>query len=281
MPISLKGGLNVYKLPPTERQRRSIVAAAQFLSTRTAASDNRHALGLLRPGMSVLDVGCATGTITHGLAAAVAPTGYAVGTDINTALVLEAAARHADVPNLSFVPSDVYSLPYEDHFDVVTSARTLQWCRQPVAALERCRIAAKPGGIVVILDYNHEKVRWSPALPASVNKFWSAYLQWRRDEAFDPTVADSLERLMKEIGLEHVTVIPQHEHFIRGQDNYKNNIELWRIVMDKRGDQLVRSGYLRAGIFREALADFDRWATHFAQEIIMYALAVEGRRPSA
>jgi SAM-dependent methyltransferase len=231
--------------------------------------------------MSVLDVGCANGTITRSIAEAVAPDGYAVGLDMNIALIIEAANLHADVPNVSFVPGDAYALPYTDHFDLVTSARTLQWCRHPETALEQCKIAVKPGGTVIVLDYNHAKIQWKPAVPSSVKKFYAAYLRWRKDAGFDPTIADSLEGLMKSVGLEHIIVTPQHEDYVRGHADCQHNLDLWRIVLDKRGDHLVQVGYLRASAFREAIDDFDHWASHFAQEIVMYALAVEGTRPIA
>lgn len=269
------------RLPLTSRQRQSITAGARFLSTRTAENAHRRVLDLLRPGMAVLDIGCANGSITRSIAAVVGPGGHAVGLDINVTLILEAVGRHSDVPNLSFMPGDIYVLPFEDHFDLVTTARTLQWCQHPEAALAQCVSAVKPGGTVLILDYNHEKFQWKPTIPASFRKFHNAYLRWRKDEAFDPTIADSLEGLMEACGLENVTVTPQHEEYVRGQPGFAENLELWRIVLDKRGDNLVQTGYLRAKEFRQALADFDRWALHFAEQIIMYALAVEGTRPRA
>lgn len=100
-----------HRLPPTDRQRRSIVEAAAYLATRTAETANRRLLELLRPGYTVLDVGCANGSITRSIAAALAPDGYAIGLDSNVGLILEAAGRYADVPNLEFQPGDAYAVP--------------------------------------------------------------------------------------------------------------------------------------------------------------------------
>lgn len=274
-----KGGATVHRLPQTKRQERSMVTTAECLRTRTADTAHRRLLELLEPGMAVLDVGCANGSITSSIARAVEPTGYAVGLDINVTLILEAAERFADVANLSFVPGDAYELPYEDHFDLVTAARTLQWCRRPDVALQKFKIAVKPGGKVIVLDYNYEKMKWKPKLPASVNRFWQAYLQWRRNEAFDPAMADRLETLMRDVGFTNVVVTPQHEIFKRGNADFTESLNLWQIVLDKRGDHLVQTGYLRASHVREAINDYERWAIAFAEEIGLYALAVEGTRP--
>jgi ubiquinone/menaquinone biosynthesis C-methylase UbiE len=51
------------------------------LTRRTAAREGAFFLPHLRPGMRVLDCGCGPGSITVGLAAAVAP-GQAVGIDL-------------------------------------------------------------------------------------------------------------------------------------------------------------------------------------------------------
>ena len=46
---------------------------------RTLERDHGHLARMLRPGISVLDVGCANGAITAGIAEAVGPDGTVVG----------------------------------------------------------------------------------------------------------------------------------------------------------------------------------------------------------
>src|SRR5437868_1658805 len=78
-----------------------------YLNPRNLREDNRYLAELLVPGMSVLDIGCGTGTITRGIAEAVAPSEHVVGFDINEALLAEARRMHSDIPNLSFVAGDL------------------------------------------------------------------------------------------------------------------------------------------------------------------------------
>ncbi|MEJ7609157.1 MAG: methyltransferase domain-containing protein [Bryobacteraceae bacterium] len=93
--------------------------------------DHRRLAALLRPGMSVLDVGCGTGAITAGIARLVGPEGSATGVDRDEELLALARDEYARVSNLNFHCVDVLTLPFERQFDVVTSARTLQWISDP------------------------------------------------------------------------------------------------------------------------------------------------------
>jgi ubiquinone/menaquinone biosynthesis C-methylase UbiE len=53
----------------------------RILNRRSLQKDHRHLAQLLRPGLSVLDVGFGTGAITVGIAEAVAPGGFVIGVD--------------------------------------------------------------------------------------------------------------------------------------------------------------------------------------------------------
>src|SRR2546428_5581888 len=98
-----------------------------MLGTRSLGTGNRRLAALLRPGLSVLDVGCGTGAITRGIAEAVGREGRAVGVDVNAAMIEKARAAHGGVPGLSFEVADAGALPFDTAFDIVTAARVLQW----------------------------------------------------------------------------------------------------------------------------------------------------------
>src|SRR5215831_13844206 len=61
------------------------------MALRTAAKEGAFFLPFLRPGMRVLDLGCGPGSITLGLAEAVAP-GEAIGVDLQPSQVAQAQA---------------------------------------------------------------------------------------------------------------------------------------------------------------------------------------------
>lgn len=132
---------------------------------RTAANSAAYLLSHLRPGMSLLDVGCGPGTLTADLARHVAP-GPVVGVDIS-AVVVEEARSHADevaVSNVSFVAGDFRAVGLEaQSFDVVHAHQVLQHLRDPVGALVEMARLTRPGGVVAVRDSDYAAMTWYPA----------------------------------------------------------------------------------------------------------------------
>ncbi len=205
-----------------------------ILDARSLAASHRRLAELLRPGMAVLDVGCGTGVITRGIALAVAPGGRAVGLDVNAEMIESARRGRARGPGLAFEIGDAYALPFTAAFDIVTAARVLQWLADPLAALRAMAAAAKPGGRVVVLDFNHEKIAWTPGPPASMRSFYAAFLAWRAAAGLDNAIADRLAALVTEAGLREVVVTAQHEVAQRGDADFATRA-VWIHVAATRG----------------------------------------------
>ncbi|MEV0646515.1 methyltransferase domain-containing protein [Phytomonospora sp. NPDC050363] len=129
---------------------------------RTAENSCAYLLPHLKPGISVLDVGCGPGTITADLARAVAP-GRVVG--IDAAGVLESASAAVEgLANVELTGGDVMALEFpDDTFDVVHAHQVLQHVADPVGALREMRRVVKPGGIVAVRDADYEAFTWFPA----------------------------------------------------------------------------------------------------------------------
>src|SRR5688500_8868354 len=148
----------------TARDRAQMPAGTgSILDRRSLTSGHRQLAALLRPGLKVLDVGCGTGAITSDVAEAVGPGGLAVGTDVNHGLLQRARERTAARPGLHFARADIFAMPFEPAFDIVTAARVLQWLARPADAVAAMARVTTPGGLVLVLDYDHEAIRWTPA----------------------------------------------------------------------------------------------------------------------
>ncbi|MEV4414085.1 methyltransferase domain-containing protein, partial [Catellatospora sp. NPDC049609] len=103
-----------------------------------------------QPGERVLDVGCGCGGTTAELAAAVGPTGTALGVDLAESMVAAAARRFpADHhPGLRFAAADIETaadLPGTP-FDAAYSRMTLMLLADPVAGCATIRRALRAGG---------------------------------------------------------------------------------------------------------------------------------------
>jgi SAM-dependent methyltransferase len=252
----------------------------RFLDARSLTSAHARLAELLRPGMTVLDVGCGTGAITEGIAEAVGPTGSVLGIDLSEALIARAKQRCERAANLSFELADVASLAGRpQRYDVVTAARLLLWLADPRAALAAMASVACPGGLVAVLDYNLRKTSWEPAPPESVPAFYDAFLRWRAQAGMDNEMADHLGALFEEVGLHEVRSVPQPEIARRGEEDFDVRIALWGQVIATRGHQVVADGFLTEARRAAAEADFTEWAAGAAQSQTMWLTAAEGLAP--
>jgi ubiquinone/menaquinone biosynthesis C-methylase UbiE len=137
------------------------------LERRTAQESAAFFLPHLRPGMRLLDCGCGPGSITLGLAEAVAP-GDVVGVDVAVRQVERARALAAarGRPNVRFEVGSVYELPFSDgSFDAVFAHTLLLHVSDRPAALGEIRRVLRPGGVFGVCDDDHGAVLWEPATP--------------------------------------------------------------------------------------------------------------------
>ena len=129
------------------------------------------------PGLTLLDVGAGSGTITASLAKYM-PEGQATGVDISEE-ILTSAAEHAQevgVTNVKFQTANVYELPFPDEtFDVVHTHQMLCHLDTPVDALEELLRVTKTGGVVAVRETDMRTWSFWPMLPA-LNEFHKVQL---------------------------------------------------------------------------------------------------------
>ena len=122
----------------------------ESLRRYTAESSAAYLLPQLRPGLRVLDFGCGPGTISVGLAKAVAP-GEMHGIDMEESQidVARAVAEAGGHDNATFHVGDVADLPFEDgFFDVAHCHNVLMHIPDTGAVLAEVKRVLRPGGII-------------------------------------------------------------------------------------------------------------------------------------
>ena len=125
---------------------------------RAFAAELRGAIAALplSPQMKVLDVGCGDGFYVGLLAERLLSPGRVVGLDVDPNFLAVArqnpALREARC-EVDFVQADLAELPDAClNCDLVWCAQSLYSLPEPIAALRQMRNAAKPGGIVAVLE---------------------------------------------------------------------------------------------------------------------------------
>ena len=122
----------------------------RVLSRVTASTHAAYLLPHLRPGFRVLDFGCGLGTISVGLAEAIAP-GVLHGIDMEESQIslARAMAQAKGRDNAVYHIGDVTALPFEDEFfDVAHCHNVLMHVPDTRAVLNEVIRVLKPGGIV-------------------------------------------------------------------------------------------------------------------------------------
>lgn len=229
---------------------------------RTAKDSAGYLLSYLRPGMSVLDVGCGPGTITVELAARVAP-GRVTGVEIsNEALDLaRAEARARNQSNVSFATSDVHALDFpDDTFDVVHAHQVLQHVADPVQALRELRRVCMPGGIVAVRDADYAGFIWFPRLPA-LDRWLDLYDRAARANGGQPDAGRRLLAWAREAGFGDITPTASTWCFATPENrDWWGGMWADRIVESALAHQLVESGMATTAELNEISSAWRDWA---------------------
>lgn len=125
-------------------------AAVGMMESRSAKANAQFFLDHLEPGMRVLDVGCGPGSITVGLASAVAP-GEVIGVDIEPSQIAlgQTRASSLGLKNCHFETGSVYDLPHEDQsFDAVFGHTILMQFKELGPVLTEIKRVLKPRGLI-------------------------------------------------------------------------------------------------------------------------------------
>lgn len=249
--------------------------ANKIFDDRSLTNDYRNLISILKPGMKVLDVGCGTGSISKDIAIIVGENGKVTGIDNTESFILSGKESYQNIPNLELIHVDLFDFHPEEKFDLIVSARTLQWLSNPKEALEKMKSLLKPNGQISILDYDHTNLNWNPSPPESMQTFYNTFLKWRHDAGMNNGIAEDLPHLLEEVGFHSVEKINSDELYNEERSDYKTKIGIWSKVAGSL--QMVEEGYLDNELRLKAIEEYNRWIETEAISMTMKLNEVRGK----
>jgi len=194
-------------MPTIERKHGVTPGLSHLYGTRTVESRIPFVLQHLRPGMDLLDVGCGPGSITLGLAEAVAP-GRVVGVDYDVHHI-EAARRLAaehGVTNVTFDVGDIYALPYDDaSFDAAVESSVFIHLGRHVEAAREVYRMLKPGGVLLTSDTCMDGTVTGPPMGA-IREAYRFFHRWHRSRGCDLTIGKRMPSILRRAGFDHIEI---------------------------------------------------------------------------
>ncbi len=249
-------GNPIYGYDVPEVQKRYI--------SREAAPVTDFFLPHVQSGMTLLDCGCGPGTITLGLAQAVAP-GQTVGIDLEPSMIERANgfARERQVDNVRFQVANICDLPFPDaSFDAVFTCAVLEHLSDPVQALQEIGRVLTPGGVVGAISTDWGEPLISPPSDA-VRQFFQLFEQGFNHYGGSLNRGRHLRAMLRQAGFDvseflvsyASSTTPQAvQSAVQGYIDWMENVPLF--------DQAITLGWVDRPALEEIEAGMRQWSKH-------------------
>ena len=226
---------------------------AQHRLWRGTLLDALPALGI-GPGSAILEAGCGSGVLLRDLAEVVGPGGRAVGIERDPSAVEVARRVVADQDWTEVRQGDLFQLEPAagtDAFDLVVARWVVGWLPEQEEVLRRLATQLRPGGYLLIQDYDYDSIRVAPEQPGILRLFEGMVAGYALHGG-DAYVATRLPQMIHDLGLELFSIDPHCKAGPPGSDVFRWVETFFR----QHVHRLVADGVLNE---TEAQASLDGW----------------------
>tara|TARA_R110002096_G_scaffold173781_9_gene349047 strand:- start:262658 stop:263443 length:786 start_codon:yes stop_codon:yes gene_type:complete len=195
----------------------------------------------LKPGDTVLDLGCAAGTTARMMADLVLPSGRVVGVDASQSRLDQGGLHHKHQRSIEYRLGDAAAIPAQDNeFDLSWSRFLFEYLEHPAQVLNEMIRVTRPGGTVCVSDLDGNCI-WHHPISMELSDGLHDALQTLGD-SFDPRAGQKLNSLMVKAGLRDIEVDIRPYHTIIGAINQREEGH-WRLKLDSIGEALRQRGW--------------------------------------
>ena len=236
----------------------------QLLRRRAAPTHATHLLERLEPGMRVLDFGCGPGSISVGIAEAVAP-GELHGIDMEESQIAMArdAATAGGHGNATFHVGDITDMPFDDgYFDAAHCHAVLMHVPDTAAALAEVRRVLKPGGIIAAREMITDSCFLEPT-PPEVHAAWTGFAKLLAANGGHPQLGKELKQALIDAGFADIRATASFDSFGFDEDVafFQGFIDDW-LFQPHIIDAAVQHGLATRAEFDVWRAGIAAWRTH-------------------
>lgn len=256
--IVTNGGIYIHGTSPAEQVRLA----------RLNDVLNERLLGEFpaRPFPRILDVGCGLAQFTRAMAKGLAGGGRVIGVERDAAQIAEArraADAAAEAHLVEIRQGDAVALPLSDDewrgFDLAVARFLLEHVPDPAAVVASMVRAVRPGGLVVLVDDDHEALRLWPEAPA-VLALWRAYIRSYDRNGNDPFVGRRLVSLLADAGARpsRATLVPFGG--CAGEETFPALVKNLEEIFLGARPALVGPGLADPALVESAVEELHEWA---------------------
>lgn len=233
----------------------------------------------------VLDVGAGTGQFTRLLAGRLAPAARVIAVERNPEQIeaaLQLAGTGGEGCPVEFRQGDATRLPLtageRGRVDLAHTRFLLEHVPDPLAVVREMVAAVRPGGRVVLLDDDHELMRFWPE-PAGLMAAWQAYWRSYRALGCDPLVGRRLAALLHAAGARPVRITQLFYGACAGEPAFQGIVGNLLGVLGGARDEVLDTGEITAAAYDRAIDGLRELAGR-PEAAVWYVINwAEGRRP--